>query len=302
MKDRLYESIPADRILVPNSRDREERQFSENVRSIREIGLLKPVLVNRRFLQETGMYELVCGEGRLLAHRRLGKAEIVSEVIDCGREEAHLLSLIENLARVPAEILWFGREMKRLHDSGMSLEDLSRIVGKPPSQISGLVTLVERGEVGLLQGVERGEVPITLAVEIARSEGAETQRLLLEAFDQGLIGSASLRSIRRILRDRKVGPGVAGNAASEEAGSQEGTYTVEDLRRDITRTTREKNSFVRETSLKEARLVSLVEGLKLLRSDEPLQEILRSEGLSDLPPLEGTYSGLSERLEVASRE
>ena len=43
-------------------------------------------------------------------------------------------------------------------------------------------------------------------------------------------------------------------------------------------------------------------GLKLLRSDEPLQEILRSEGLSDLPPLEGTYSGLSERLEVTSRE
>lgn len=252
------------------------------------------MLVNRRFLPESGTYELVCGEGRLLAHRRLAKTEIVAEVIDCGREEAYLLSLVENLARVPAEILWFGREMKRLRDSGMPIDELARIVGKPPSQISGIVTLVERGEVRLLQGVERGEIPISFAVEIARSEGAETQRLLLDAFDQGLVGFASLRAIRRLIEDRKLGPPSPGTEAPE------GTYTVEDLRRDIVRTTREKNSFVRETSQKESRLILLVEGLKTLRSDPPFLEILRTEGLSELPPLEGLYVGLSERQEVPS--
>jgi ParB family chromosome partitioning protein len=305
MKDRHYETLPVDRIVVLNSRDREETQFAQNVRSISEVGLLKPVLVNGRFLPETGTYELVCGEGRLLAHRRLGKTEIVSEVIDCDREEAYLLSLIENLARVPAEFLWFGREMKRLRDGGMPLEELSRIVGKPPSQISGLITLVECGEVGLLQRVERGEIPVSFAVQVARSEGAETQRLLIDAFDQGLVNGVTVRTIRRILTDRKpeaCSPGktAPGLVSPEETAARKGTYTVEDLRRDIAETTREKNSFVRETSLKETRLFSLVEGLNQLRSDEAFLELLRSLGLSPLPALEGTYAGLSERDEVAS--
>jgi ParB family chromosome partitioning protein len=293
MKDRRYETLPVDRIVVLNSRDREETQFAQNVRSIGEVGLQKPVLVNRRFLPETGTYELVCGEGRLLAHRRLGKTEIAGEVIDCDREEAYLLSLIENIARVPAETLWFGREMKRLKDSGMPLSEISRIVGKPSSQISGIVILVERGEALLLQRVERGEIPITFAVQIARSEGAETQRLLIDAFDQGLIGGVHLRTIQRIIKDRRPEPSSPGTHAPGGTAAPESPYTVEDLRRDIAQTTKEKNSFVRETSLKETRLISLVEGLKHLRSDLPFMELLRSEGLSELPALEGTYAGLS---------
>ena len=66
MKDRRYELLPIDEIVVLNSRDREEARFTENVRSIREIGLLKPILVNVRFRAETGKYELICGEGRLV--------------------------------------------------------------------------------------------------------------------------------------------------------------------------------------------------------------------------------------------
>jgi ParB family chromosome partitioning protein len=301
MKDRRYEFLPVDRIVVLNSRDREMERFQENVKSIRDVGLLKPVLVNERFIPETGNYELVCGEGRLVAHRHLGKPQIAAEVIDCDRKEAYLLSLIENIARVPAETMWFARELLRLRDSGMTLEEISRIVGKPEAQIAGYLTLVERGEDRLLRGVEQGAFPITFALQVSKSGEAETQHLLMDAFDQGLISTANLHRIRKIIKDRTHRAGSPRKARSPEPGGKAELYTVEELKRDIVETTREKNAFVRETSRKEGRLFFLVEALKKLRSDEGFMDLLRTEGLAEMPVLqEGSSQSTAEKAEVES--
>jgi len=40
--------------------------------------LLKPIVVNAKNLEKEGFYELVCGEGRYLAHQRLGKDKSLS--------------------------------------------------------------------------------------------------------------------------------------------------------------------------------------------------------------------------------
>jgi len=88
MADRKYQMVPVDKIVVLNSRNRDKRQFAENVRSIDEVGLRKPIVVNGRGFEKSGTYELVCGEGRFLAHKRLGKTEIAAEVIDCNRKTA----------------------------------------------------------------------------------------------------------------------------------------------------------------------------------------------------------------------
>ena len=122
MEQRSYQMVDLDKIKVLNSRDREQNQFENNVRSIQDVGLLKPVVVNGRYLQETGSYELVCGEGRFLAHRKLGQPHIRAEVIDCDRQTALLYSLVENVARVQPGTMWFAREVKRLHDAGWPLE------------------------------------------------------------------------------------------------------------------------------------------------------------------------------------
>ena len=100
MKDRRYLMISVDKIKVINPRIRDEEQFQMNVQSIDNNGMLMPIRVNDKFLEKTGFYEFICGEGRLIAHQRLGKAEIKAEVITCTRKEAYLQSLIENLAEV----------------------------------------------------------------------------------------------------------------------------------------------------------------------------------------------------------
>ena len=73
MQARRYEAIPVDKIKVINPRNRDAEQFEMNVESIDHVGLMKPIRVNDKFLERTGLYELICGEGRLLAHQRLGR-------------------------------------------------------------------------------------------------------------------------------------------------------------------------------------------------------------------------------------
>src|SRR5882724_10761173 len=118
MKDRRREMIPIDKIKVINSRTRDEAQFALNVQSIDAIGQIKDIRVNDKFLAKDGVYELICGEGRLNAQKRLGKTHIRAEVVTCTRKQAYLESLVENLARSRPGTMDFARELKSLHDEG----------------------------------------------------------------------------------------------------------------------------------------------------------------------------------------
>lgn len=285
MKDRRYEVLPVDQIVVLNSRDRDQDQFSDNVKSIETTGLLKPVLVNERFRAGEGKYELVCGEGRLIAHQRLGRKEIAAEVIDCDRKQAYLISLIENIARVPPGTMWFGREVKRLRDAGMTYLEISRIIGKTETQAMAYVRLIEKGEERLLQGVDQGVFPLTFAFQVAESDDAQTQDLLMDAFEQGLVSTSNLRRVRNIIRDRQRSIGIPRH--SESARPRD--YTVEELKKDIAKTCREKQAFVREAEMKEGRLVTLVEGLRTLRAVPEFLDLITAEGLAEVPELQGPY-------------
>jgi len=285
MKDRRYESIPVDRIIVLNSRSREEDQFAQNVRSIQDVGLQKPVLVNERFLKATGHYELVCGEGRLLAHKKLGKSDIPAEVMDCDHETAYLWSLVENIARVPAGTMWFAREIKRLRDAGMSAAEIARIVGRSESSVLSYVTLVERGEERLIHAVEEGVFPIGLAVRIAETPGEEIQSLLMDAFDHGMMTMNNLRIIRSIVEERLRSGAPSKTPPGSEAEGAGETYTVQKLKGDIAKVVTEKKSFISEAHAKEGRLVTLLEGLKTLRSGEDFVALLKAEGLETMPAL-----------------
>ena len=119
MDKRRYEEVPIDKVKVINSRNRDKEQFDMNVESIGNIGLMKPIRVNDKFVETTGFYELICGEGRLLAHKQIGKTHVLAEVVTCTRKESLLQSLIENIARTKPGSMDFARELKRMRDEGV---------------------------------------------------------------------------------------------------------------------------------------------------------------------------------------
>ena len=297
MADRQYRTIPVDKIVVLNSRNRDKQQFAENVRSIEEVGLRKPIVVNGRGFAKTGSYELVCGEGRFLAHKRLGKPDIPAEVIDCNRKTALLFSLVENIARVPPGTMWFAQEMKRLHDSAFTYARIGRIVGKSQTYVSDYIRLVEQGEDRLIDGVERGLFSMSFAVQVAQSDDSTIQNVLMDAFDDGLVNCNTVIRVRRLLEQRLK----SGRSHRKRARSETDNYTVKDLTREITKATKEKEDFVRQATRKENRLLTLLMTMSSLMENPEFMELLRANDLAAPPKLAGQY-GFDLRLQAGITE
>lgn len=297
MAERQYRMIPVDKIVVLNSRNRDKQQFAQNVRSIEEVGLRKPIVVNGRGFDKTGNYDLVCGEGRFLAHKRLEKPEIAAEVIDCDRKTALLYPLVENIARVPPGTMWFAHEMKRMHDNGFAYADIARIVGKSQTYVSDYIKLVEQGENRLIEGVEHGLFSMSFAVQVAQSDDSTIQNVLMDAFDDGLVNCNTVTRVRRLLELRLN----RGKSPMKKRSTDTDGYTIKDLTRDITKTTKEKEDFVRETSRKENRLLTLLMTMSNLMEDAAFMALLKTHELSAPPRLAGEY-GFDLRRQAGVKE
>jgi len=284
MKDRRREMVPIDKIIVPNKRDRDETQFALNVQSIANNGQLKDIRVNDKFLDKDGVYELIFGEGRLIAHQRLGKSHIRAEVVTCTRKQAYLESLVENLARSRPGTMDFARELKRLHDAGWDDEQLGKVACKSPEYIRQYVRLVENGEERLIQGVEQDIFPISFAILVAGTDDTGIQNVLMDAFDQGIVNCSNFARARALIgarMDKRKRRGAHGQANE---------YTVATLTTDITDETQARDSYVREAQAKESRLFVLLDGLTTLWKDAGFQELLAAESLDKRPELAGTYN------------
>ena len=280
MSKRRYEEVPIDQVKVINSRNREKEQFTMNVESIESVGLMKPIRVNDRFIEATGFYELICGEGRLLAHQQLGKKHVMAEVVTCTRKEALLQSLIENIARTKPGSMDFARELKRLHDEGLEYKQIARIACKAEEYIRSYIRLVEQGEERLIQGVESGVFPIKFAIQVASTEDSQIQGVLMDAFAEGLVTTLNFAQARRI---------IAARAKTSKRSAASRDYTVGQLQHDIAETTRVKTSFVREAKSKENRFMTLLTGMNTLFNDAALVDLLVKQKLDKRPALAGDF-------------
>jgi ParB family chromosome partitioning protein len=291
MAERKYKLVPVDQIKVLNSRNRDKTQFEDNIRSIGSVGLLKPIVVNERYLSTEGCYQLVCGEGRFTAFKHLKRDVIPAEVINCDKKTALLFSLVENIARVPPNTMWFARELKRMKDCGLSIQKISEIAGKCESYIGDYIRLVELGEDRLIKGVEAGLFPISFAAIVAKASNETIQNVLMDAFDSGLINTANAGRIRSLIETRMT---YGKQPQQFKKVGDAAPYSLKELKSDISRTTEEKQGFVREATVKENRLLALLDGLNTLLRDEALVSILTKEGVAEQPQLSGAYSDIGQ--------
>jgi ParB family transcriptional regulator, chromosome partitioning protein len=85
--------------IVPNPWQ-PRRVFNEDklvdlAESIREVGLMQPIVVRRA--DET--YQIVAGERRWRAHKMIGLETVKTVVVDCSDEDMAVLALVENISR-----------------------------------------------------------------------------------------------------------------------------------------------------------------------------------------------------------
>jgi ParB family chromosome partitioning protein len=107
--------------------------------SIRERGILQPLLVRKQF----GSYELVAGERRLRAAESLGMTSVPCLLVDASDEQSFVLALIENLQRENLNPMEEAKAFQSLIEQfRLTQEDLARRLGKNRSTIANSLRLM----------------------------------------------------------------------------------------------------------------------------------------------------------------
>ena len=127
----------------------DEHALHELAESIREQGIMQPILVRPISTDEDGDadYEIIAGERRYCAARIAGLDEVPVLVRDVTDEAAAAMSLIENMQREDLNPLEEARGIRRLIDEfGMTHEQAAVAVGKNRSTASNLLRLLNLAE------------------------------------------------------------------------------------------------------------------------------------------------------------
>lgn len=140
----IYTEVPVDSVS-PNPRQPrqsfDEEAMAELVHSIREIGLLQPIVVRRT---SPSAYEIVMGERRWRASMEAGLATIPAIIRDTPDDALLRDALLENLHRVQLNPLEEAAAYQQLLDDfGCTHDELAARIGRSRPQISNTLRLLK---------------------------------------------------------------------------------------------------------------------------------------------------------------
>jgi ParB family chromosome partitioning protein len=200
----------------------DEEAMAELVHSIREVGLLQPVVVRPSGVSTDGeqVYELVMGERRWRACQEAGLDTIPSIVRDTDDTAMLRDALLENLHRAQLNPLEEASAYAQLlEDFGCTHDELAHRIGRSRPQISNTLRLLKLGPAvqrKVAAGVlSAGHARSLLAVEDPEVQDRLAQRVIAEGISvRGLeeivaVGDAGSRGVRRVPRAKPTAPGLA---------------------------------------------------------------------------------------------
>ncbi len=120
-------------------RENPEEDITEMVNSVKQRGILQPILVRRK----EGGYELIAGERRLRAAKEAGLSVIPAVIKETSESEALELALIENLLRKDLNPLEEALAYKRLvEEFHLTQEEIAERVNKSRSAVANALRLL----------------------------------------------------------------------------------------------------------------------------------------------------------------
>jgi ParB family chromosome partitioning protein len=122
-----------------------EAELADLAQSIREHGIVQPVLVRRK---PDGKYEIIAGERRWRAAQRAGLNEIPVLVRDVDDRTALELAIIENVQRADLNPVEEAQGYQQLIDEhNYTQADLGNVIGKSRSHVANTLRLLKLPEV-----------------------------------------------------------------------------------------------------------------------------------------------------------
>ncbi|WP_415947709.1 ParB/RepB/Spo0J family partition protein [Streptomyces sp. KLOTTS4A1] len=212
-----FAELPLDSI-TPNPRQPreifDEDALAELVTSIKEVGLLQPVVVRQ---MGSGRYELIMGERRWRASHEAGLDRIPAIVRETEDEKLLLDALLENLHRAQLNPIEEANAYEQLlKDFNCTHDQLADRIGRSRPQVSNTLRLLrlsptvqKRVAAGVLSA---GHARALLSVE----DTEEQERLAYRIVAEGL----SVRSVEEIVQLMSTDPKKAPKAKGPRAGTR----------------------------------------------------------------------------------
>lgn len=203
--------------IVPNPRQPRTNfdpdELAELVHSVREFGVLQPVVVRDR---GDGTYELIMGERRTRASREAGLDSIPAIVRDTADENLLRDALLENLHRSQLNPLEEASAYQQLlEDFGITQEELAGRIGRSRPQISNTIRLLKL-PIPVQQRVAAGVISAGHARAILSVEGDDAMaRLADKIVNEDL-------SVREAEAAAKGAAAAGRKAAKPQAGGRRG--------------------------------------------------------------------------------
>ena len=201
--------------IVPNPRQPRTHfnaeDLAELVHSVREFGVLQPVVVRKN---TDGEYELIMGERRTRAAREAGLEKIPAIVRETADEDLLRDALLENLHRSELNPLEEASAYQQLlEDFGITQEELATRIGRSRPQISNTIRLLKL-PVPVQQRVAAGVLTAGHARAILSLETPEAmQRLADKVVNEDL-------SVRATEVAAKTEPAAPGRTAKPTPGAR----------------------------------------------------------------------------------
>ncbi len=185
----------------------DEAKLNELIASIKEKGVLQPILVRER----DGGYEVIAGERRLKAAQALNLEKIPVIIKTVTDQEALVLALVENIQREELNPIEEAKAFKRLIDDFNFTQDtVAQSVGKDRSTVANILRLLKLPE-EIQKSLSIGQLSMGHARALLSVEDAFEQKQIFDYVIKKELSVRELenlvkRGLKSILRFKKLSP------------------------------------------------------------------------------------------------
>ena len=174
-----------------------EESLQELTTSIKNIGVIQPITIRRI---KKNAYQLISGERRLKACKKLGLKNIPAYIRTANDQESLEMALIENIHREDLDAIEIAISYKRLIDEiNLTQEELSSKIGKDRSTITNYLRLLKLNPI-IQSGIKDGFISMGHGRSIINIENKLDQ---IKVYETIISKNLSVRNTEELVKNYK---------------------------------------------------------------------------------------------------
>ncbi len=190
----VVRNVAVDKLIPAESQPRKDfRDLDELAESIRQKGLLQPILVRAR----NGSFEIIAGERRYRAACRIGLNEIPCIEYEVPENEALELSLVENIQRQELNAFEEAFALQTLADVyGYTHQEIAEKVGKSRVTVTELIRITDLPEEIVNRCLEMGINSKSFLLQLVKLPDVQAMNGILDAYGTERISRDAVKKER----------------------------------------------------------------------------------------------------------